>query len=106
VGLLEIAVVAGDCGPVVTLSGEADVTTVPELTAALSAQVAKGVQHLTVDLSGLRFADSASVSVLISASRVLRTTGGTLALSRPQPTVARMLTMLGVDQVIPIHDAP
>src|SRR5215831_10466381 len=87
VGLLEIAVVAGDAGPVVALAGEADVTTVPELTAALTAQVASGVQHLTVDLSGLRFADSASISVLISASHVLRTTGGTLALSRPQPTV-------------------
>jgi anti-sigma B factor antagonist len=105
--LLEIVVAAGDGGPVVALSGEADVTTVPELTSALTAQIADGVRHLTVDLSGLTFADSASVSVFISASHVLRASGGTLVLCRPQPPVARMLSMLGVDQVIPVHgEAP
>jgi anti-sigma B factor antagonist len=105
--LLTIVVAAGDGGPLVALLGEADVTTVPELTAALTAQVAAGVRHLTVDLSGLRFADSASVSVFISASHVLRASGGTLVLCRPQPPVARMLSLLGVDQVIPVHgEAP
>lgn len=34
-----------------TLSGEADLTTVAELTEALTAQVAIGARHLTVDLS-------------------------------------------------------
>ena len=101
--LLEIVVAAGDGGPVVALSGEADVTTVPELTATLSAQIADGARHLTVDLSGLTFADSASVSVFISASHVLRAAGGTLVLCRPQPPVSRMLSLLGVDQVIPVH---
>lgn len=86
----------------VALSGEADVTTVPELTAALAAQ-AEGVRHLTVDLSGLRFADSASIAVLISASRALKARGGTLDLDHPQPALARVLTILGVDQVIPVH---
>lgn len=105
--LLEIVVAAGDGGPVVALSGEADVTTVPELTSALTAQIADGVRHLTVDLSGLTFADSASVSVFISASHILRAGGGTLVLCRPQPPVARMLSVLGVDQVIPVHgEAP
>src|SRR5512146_3350051 len=105
--LLGIVVAAGDGGPVVALSGEADVTTVPELTAALTAQIATGVRHLTVDLSGLSFADSASVSVFISANHVLRATGGTLVLCRPQPPVARMLSLLGVSQVIPVHgEAP
>ena len=55
-GLLEISVAAGEAGPVLTLSGEADLTTVAELTGALSAQLAAGARHLTVDLSRLRFA--------------------------------------------------
>jgi hypothetical protein len=38
VGLLEISVAAGEAGPVLTLSGEADLTIVAELTDALSAQ--------------------------------------------------------------------
>jgi anti-anti-sigma factor len=103
VGPLTITVAAGNCGPVLVLSGEADMTTTPELAAALAAQVDAGARHLTLDLSGLRFADSATVGVLISAERVLRTRGGTLVLVRPQPAVARTLNLLGVDQVIPVR---
>ena len=102
-GQLTITLAAGDCGPVLALSGEADMTTVPELAAAFAAQVDAGVRHLTVDLSGLRFADSASIRVFVKASRALRAHGGILALSRPQQSVARTLRLLGVDQVIPVR---
>jgi anti-anti-sigma regulatory factor len=54
VGRLEISVAASEAGPVLTLSGEADLTTVAELTGALTAQLAIGARHLTVDLSRLR----------------------------------------------------
>lgn len=94
---------AGDRGSVLALSGEADMTSVPELSAAFAAQVDAGVGNLTVDLAGLRFADSAAIRVLVKASRALRDRGGTLTLSRPQPSVARTLSLLGVDRVIPVH---
>jgi ABC-type transporter Mla MlaB component len=67
--LLEISVAVGEAGPVLTLSGEADLTTVAELTGALSAQLAAGARHLTVDLSRLRFADSAVIRELVLAGR-------------------------------------
>jgi anti-sigma B factor antagonist len=104
VGLLEISEAAGESGPVVTLSGEADVTTVAELSEALSAQLASGARHLTVDLSGLRFADSSVIRALVLADRKLKDRGGGLELTYPQPVVARALSLLGVDQVIEIRD--
>jgi anti-anti-sigma regulatory factor len=94
VGLLEISVAAGEAGPVLTLSGEADLTTVAELTDALTAQLAIGARHLTVPLSRLR----------LLADRALKKRGGGLALARPQPVVARALSLLGVDQAIEICD--
>jgi anti-sigma B factor antagonist len=72
VSILEISVTAGQDGPVVVLSGEADVTTAAELSKALAAQVSAGAPHLAVDLSGLRFADSATIQALVQASRVLK----------------------------------
>jgi len=104
VSLLEISVAAGGSGPVVTLSGEADVTNVAELSEALTAQLASGARHLTVDLSGLRFADSSVIGALVLAGRTLKDRGGGLELARPQPVVARALTLLGVDQAIEIRD--
>jgi anti-anti-sigma factor len=91
-------------GPVVTLSGEADVTTVAELSEALTAQLASGARHLTVDLSGLRFADSAVIRELVMAGRKLKDRGGGLELANPQPAVARALSLLGVDQMIEVRD--
>ncbi|HMI27143.1 MAG TPA: STAS domain-containing protein [Streptosporangiaceae bacterium] len=102
--LLDISVAAGEAGPVLTLSGEADLTTVAELTEALTAQLAIGARHLTVDLSRLRFADSAVIRELVLADRRLKERGGRLALAHPQPAVARVLSLLGVDQAIEIRD--
>lgn len=42
---------AGPAGPVVRLSGEADLSTAAELTEVLTCQVASGARHLTVDVS-------------------------------------------------------
>ena len=102
-GLLEVSVAAGESGPVVILAGEADLATVAELSQALAAQVSGGARHLTVDLSGLRFADSASVRALVLAGQALKDAGGELELLRPQPIVARALTLLGVDQVFTVR---
>jgi anti-sigma B factor antagonist len=103
VSLLDITVETGEDGPVVRLSGEADTSAAGQLSDALSAQISGGTRHLTVDLSGLRFADSAAIRTLADAHLALQGRGGTLELADPQPLVARTLSLLGVDQVIPVR---
>ena len=99
---LRASVSAGESGPVITLSGETDVTTVAELSELVTAQLSGGTRHLTIDASGLSFADSASVRVLALAARTLRQRGGGLVLLRPQRAVALILEIMGVDQMITI----
>ena len=70
----------------------------------LAAQLDGGTNRLTVDLSGLRFADSAAIRELIQAHRAITQRGGTLELTRPQPAVARVLSLLGVDQILTVRD--
>jgi anti-sigma B factor antagonist len=89
---------------VLSLSGEADITTADELSDALAAQLATGAPRLTVDLSGLRFADSTVIRALVLADRTLKGRGGGLELVRPQPAVARAMSLLGVDRVIEVRD--
>ena len=102
-GWLEAAVAAGPSGPVITLSGETDVTTVAELSELVAAQLSGGTLHLTIDASGLRFADSASVRVLVLAARTLQQRGGDLVLLRPQRVLVQMLEIMGVGQMIMIR---
>lgn len=101
----EASVVAGAAGPVVVLSGEADLLSAARLGELLTAQLADGAVWLLVDASGLSFADSASVRALVLAARTLRKRGGELVLIRPQPVVMRVLELLGADQVIQVQGA-
>ena len=103
---LEIRVDAGELGPVLHLSGEADLSVAGQVSDALNTQISAGARHLTVDLSGLRFADSAAIGTLVDAHLTLKNQGGTLELSGVQPAVARALSLLGVDQVIAVRPQP
>jgi anti-anti-sigma factor len=69
----------------------------------LAAQLATEVVRLLVDVSELRFADSTSVRALVLAARTLRERGGALVLLRPRPPVARVLELMGADQLIQLR---
>jgi anti-sigma B factor antagonist len=100
---LEASVAAGASGPVITLSGETDLVSVAELSALISGQLSRGTMELTIDLAGLRFADTGSIRALVLAARTLNERGGRLVLLNPQRPVTRILTVLGVDEMFTIR---
>jgi anti-anti-sigma factor len=99
---LTVAVTTGRSGTVLVLSGEADVTTIQELSEFLAAQLSGGTTDLTIDMSGLRFADSATIATLLTAARTLRERGGKIALLRPRLNVARVLSLTGADTLMTV----
>lgn len=103
VTLLQVCVSDSEYGPVLGLSGEADLTTLGQLTSALEAQIWAGTRLLTVDLSRLRYADSASIAAFVQAARSLRDQGGELELLRPQRAIARILALTGVDKILTVR---
>jgi anti-sigma B factor antagonist len=104
VGALTTSASAGEDGPVVALSGEADATTAALLREMLTTLLDTGVRQVTVDASGLSFLDSASLRVLVLAARALQGRHGTLVLARPQPLVARVLEITGADKLIDVQE--
>lgn len=102
-GMLTAQVAAGASGPVIVLSGEADLTCAGQLSALMTAQLSGGTRQLTVDVSGLWFADSASIRELVLAARTLRERGGSMVLLRPQHAVARVLALTGAEQMFTIR---
>lgn len=101
-GALEASVAEEASGPVITLYGEADLSSAAQLSALITAQLPEGAGYLTIDVSGLSFADSATIRVLVLAARTLKEQGGTLALRYPQPAVARVLALTGAEQIFEI----
>ena len=100
--LLEVSVASGQVGPIVVLTGEADLTSVTRLDEALAAQTAGQAVQLTIDATNLRYADLASTRTLVAAAMQLRTRDGCVTLLNPQPPVARMLDLLRVDELFSI----
>jgi anti-sigma B factor antagonist len=103
VSTFRASVSAGEAGPVITLSGEVDLSTIAEFSDLVTAQLAGGTVHLTIDVSGMSFADSASMRVLMLAAMTLRKRGGGLVLLRPRPALARLLDIMDADQVITVQ---
>jgi anti-anti-sigma factor len=104
--MLTASVAAGETGPVIILAGEADLTTAGQLSALITGQLADGIRHLTIDVSRLRFADSKAIQTLVLAAKALKERDGTLVLLDPQQIVARVLALIGADQMVTIRGKP
>lgn len=100
---LRVSVTSGDSHTVVVLAGESDVYTYDQLRSALETAAGTGAALLIVDLSGLEFMDSTGVQVLLDIRVMMSDRGGKLALAGPQNTVARVLNLVGADQLIPVY---
>jgi anti-sigma B factor antagonist len=67
----------------VTLAGESDANTRQSRRDFLESEVPTDVRRLIIDLSGLRFTDSAGVHILVDARAMLLDRGGELLLVAP-----------------------
>jgi anti-anti-sigma factor len=87
------------------LSGETDLAGNAKLSVLITAELAAGVRHLTIDVSGLRFAGPTAIRTLILAALILKDRGGSLVLLRPQQPVARALANMGAEHMLTIRGA-
>ena|SRR3981081_1500936 len=101
-GRLKVRVKTGPMHVLMMLAGSLDATTGPQFREALAWEVARGALRLIVDLSDVEFVDSQAVHVLLDVKTVLTGWGGSLALVSPQPIVARVLSLMGADELIPV----
>jgi anti-anti-sigma factor len=86
------------------LSGVADISTITQLSGVITSQLSEITRQLMmIDVSGLRFADSAAIALLLLVARTLKGQGGSMVLIRPQPAVAQAVTLADPDQIITIQ---
>ncbi|MFC4564078.1 STAS domain-containing protein [Nocardiopsis mangrovi] len=90
---------------VVTVRGEIDLYTAPQLQSGLVNAVDDGARRLIVDMSRVEFCDSTGMSVLLSAMKRVRAENGDLELVAPKPAVRKILEVTGLDTVFTIRDS-
>ncbi|MFJ4341667.1 STAS domain-containing protein [Streptomyces sp. NPDC088915] len=88
---------------VVTLQGEIDHTSREVLGQALIPEERAPAPRVVADLTGVSFMDSSGINVFITAHRRICEIGGRLHIAGAGEAVRRVLTLVGVDTVIPCH---
>ncbi|HEY6757949.1 MAG TPA: STAS domain-containing protein [Baekduia sp.] len=91
----------------VTVRGELDLATAPQLEEALVPPLREGGAAV-LDLRELEFMDSTGVRVIVAAHVAAKESGGSLALVRtdPEGPVGRVLEISGLDAILTLVDEP
>lgn len=61
-------------------------------------------RRCVLDLTGVNFMDSSGIAVILKTDRLLRQTGGVLALSGVPGQVRRVLDVAGLTKIVPVLD--
>ncbi|CAK7282820.1 STAS domain-containing protein [Streptomyces sp. RM1] len=88
---------------IATVAGELDMHTADTLRRDASTIIEQGCPHLVLDLSQVGFCDSAGLSALIGLWHAAQAAGGALGLANAPDRLMRMLTLTGVDTILPAH---
>jgi anti-sigma B factor antagonist len=90
----------------VSVAGEVDLATAPELKEALGEVVSSGANGVLVDLSKASFIDSTTLGVLMGAVKRLRPDGGELVIACHDPNIRKIFEITLLDRVFKIYDTP
>jgi anti-sigma B factor antagonist len=93
-------------GMILTVGGEVDLATAPQLHAKLIDLLEVGeAGSILVDLSPVAFMDSTGLAVLLAADRRAQAGGRTIRLVCPAGPVRRVFRLTGAEKVLSIHSS-
>jgi anti-sigma B factor antagonist len=87
---------------VLQVAGELDLHTSPALRDRLSELEDSGTTKVAIDLEHVGFMDSSSLGILVTALKRIREKDGELALVGVNGSPLKVLTLTGIDQLIPL----
>ena len=88
----------------IILDGRLDMQGVREVELKFTAYASSEKAGVVVDLSSVPFLASIGIGMLISSAKAVQNRGGKMVLLNPVPMVADLLTMMGINEIIPIFD--
>ena len=95
---------AGEGQVVVTVGGEVDMLTSPQLRSAVLSQLADGAQLVVLALDGVTFLGTSGLAVLIEVREAAHQAGVELRLACTGRRVLRPLSIAGLVPMFDIHD--
>jgi len=88
---------------VIALPAEIDMANASQVGQQLSSTLAVGVRAVIADMSATTFCDSSGISMLVQAHKQADANGTQLRLVVRSTSVLRALTLVRIDQLLPIY---
>lgn len=90
---------------VLELNGEIDVYTAPQFREAISDLITSGQKDLIIDMAGVSYMDSSGFGALLSATKKLKPSGGSVSLVQCNSAIDRILKITRLDTVFVTYQA-
>jgi anti-sigma B factor antagonist len=90
---------------VITVSGEVDLASSPQLDDAIISTLDSGAKAVAIDLTDVTFMDSSGLGVIVRGLKRCREAEIDLDLVITNERVLKVFGITGLDQVIPIHSS-
>jgi len=87
----------------ISLAGRFDTASVNTMKEVFKDLIGGAVTKVIVDMSQVSFVDSAGLSALVSALKLVRRIGGDMVIAGMQPQAETVFSLTMLDQVIPIY---
>ena len=92
-----------DARHVISLTGEVDLYTAPELKQELLEAIGAGAKDVIVDFTDTTFIDSTTLGVLVGGVKRLRPNGGRLSIVCSDRNIMKIFEITGLDRVFTIY---
>jgi anti-sigma B factor antagonist len=90
--------------PVITVVGEIDVATAPQLSEILHRVIAQGQSTVVLDMLAVTFLDSTALGVLVGGLKRCREAGGELHIVVADARIRKIFEITGLNKVFPLAD--
>ena len=84
----------------VVVAGDLDCSTAEQLRSILLDVIEQEGSSVAIDLTGVRFIDSAGMAALVEGSKLIREEGGRLVIIRPRGGPGRLFDLTGPANVV------
>ncbi len=102
---LDITVDKTDDLCVISLEGEVDVYTAPQLKQSLVDSIDSGCVNILVDMQQVGFIDSSGLGVLVGGLRRAKEQSGAIRLVCSRDNILKIFRITGLDKVFPIFES-
>jgi anti-sigma B factor antagonist len=99
---IEIGTTIRGPATVLSVSGDIDISTAPQLLGALAALDGQARAALILDLSAVAFLDSSALGALVGAQKEIAAEGGRLTVVCSDPKVLRIFSITRLTEVIDV----